>query len=102
MNLPETITALATLVAAIGAILIAYLSYKAKLLAQKASDVAVENQSQLIRVGNDVYEIGKRVDGRLTELLDATRAQGVSEATLARAEGLAAGKQEREHRETSE
>jgi Flp pilus assembly protein TadB len=106
MTPAEVITALAALAASIGAVAIAYLSYKAKVLSQnaesnarKAEKTAGENQATLIRIDNAIFEVGQRVDGRLSELLDAAKTQGVTDSALARAEGVAAGEKKQRDRE---
>ena len=75
----ETITAIAALVAAIGGIVAAILAHRAKATAEAA-------EKAVVAVGDNVFELGKRMDGPLSELLSTTRA-------LARAEGVAAGEQ---------
>lgn len=99
IDVPAAITALASLVAAFGVILGAYWAYRAKDRAAAAARIASESQNEIIRVGTDVYELGKRVDGRLTELLDAAAAKGVTDAALARAEGKAEGEQKQRDRQ---
>lgn len=76
---PEAITALAALVAAVGGIVAAVLANRAKMTAE-------DSHAQIIATKEGVFELGKQVDGRLTELLNATRQS-------ARAEGVAAGEQ---------
>ncbi len=92
-DLPATITAIGALVTAVGVILIAYWSYRGKEGASKAADLANDAKKEIIAVGNKVYLLEKRVDGRLTELIEGVRAEGVSASALARAEGKAEGEQ---------
>ena len=92
IDIPATITAIGAVVAAVGVILTAWWAYRAKTQASEAT-------AQITVVGKDVYELGKRVDGRLTELLDAAAAKGVTDAALARAEGQAEGEQKQRDRQ---
>jgi hypothetical protein len=73
------ITAVAALIAAIGGIVAAVLAHRAR----KRVDVV---EKALITIDGEVREVGKRIDGRLSELLRSSGA-------LARAEGVAQGEQ---------
>ena len=75
----DTITALAALVAAIGAIVATVLAYRAR-------RVVEDIDAKVILIGGEVREVGRRIDGRLTQLLKST-------GDLARGEGFAAGEQ---------
>lgn len=100
VDLPATITAIASVVAAIGLIVtsvLAYLSRRATQLAAEratiAADAAVAAQTaaesakkEIVATANGIFEVGKKLDGRLTELL-------ASETALARAQGIAQGEQ---------
>jgi hypothetical protein len=74
-DLPATLTALATLIAAVGALFISWRS------ARSAQDAKTE----IISTKDGVFEVGKKIDGRLTELLKLTEA-------AARAQGLLNGR----------
>jgi len=63
----------------------------AAIQARKGRKIANEVDAKIVRIGEDVYEIGRRVDGRLSELLAAEKGQ-------ARAEGVAAGEQSQRDR----
>lgn len=86
IDLPATITALASAIAAVGVILAAWWAYRAKERASEAAD-------KITIIGSEVYELGKRVDGRLTELLTAQAQKHMAEEKVARAEGVRAGEQ---------
>ena len=92
-DIPATITALGAFVTAVGVIVIAYWSYRGKERASRAADDAADAKKEIIAVGDKLYLLDRRVDGRLTELLEGIRAEGISAASLARAEGVAAGEQ---------
>ena len=88
IDIPATITALGALVSAIGVILLAFWSYRAKERAAVAADkatvaaaLAAESQKAIIATKDGIFELGQRVDGRLSELLELTR-------TSAHAEGM--------------
>ena len=83
---PELITAIAALVAACGGVVAALLSYRGK-------NLAADAKKEIVAVGDKLYLLDKRVDGRLTQLLEQARAEGVTNANLARSEGHAAGEQ---------
>jgi hypothetical protein len=83
-GLPPILTALGALVTACGAVY-------AAIQARKGRKIANEVDAKIVRIGEDVYEIGRRVDGRLSELLAAEKGQ-------ARAEGVAAGEQSQRDR----
>jgi hypothetical protein len=79
MDVAANITAVAALVAAIGGIVAAVLSYRAR---RRVEDV----EALVINIDGEVREVGRRIDGRLSKLLETTGA-------LARAEGVAQGEQ---------
>lgn len=58
---------------------------KAALAAEKAAEAS----GRMVLLEGQVFEVGQRIDGRLTELLAASSA-------LARAEGVVQGRSERE------
>lgn len=103
----DTLTALAAVIAAVGVIVTAVLSYlnrqaaadakeradDAAHAAQRATAAAEASQRAIVRTEAGVFELGKRVDGRLEELLKAT-------ADLARAEGMASGREQSEKGDT--
>jgi hypothetical protein len=86
----QTITALGTLVAAIGAVLIGYRNaHKAETAATAAAvakEAALASKREVVLVGDKVLEVGRQLDGRLSELLAEARAKS-------RAEGYTAGEQ---------
>lgn len=97
-DVPQTITALATLVAALGAVLLGWRnSHKADAAKEKAAlaaaaavtakEAAEASQRDVIATKDGVFEVGKQIDGRLSELLKLTE-------KAAYAAGLAAGKVE--------
>ena len=103
-DIAATLTALGTLVAAVGAVLIGLRnSSKADAAREKAATAAVaaaaakeaaaESKREIIAVGDKLYLLDKRVDGRLTELLEQARREGIANADLARFEGHQAGEQ---------
>lgn len=75
----EVLTAVAAVIAAIGTIVAAVLAYRAR-------ERAAEAKAEIVLVGNELHEVGARVDGRLSDLLEVTR-QAAHAA--GRTEGLA-------------
>ena len=53
---------------------------------REAKEAAQKNEATLIQVGKDVYALDRRVDGKLTELLELTRTAALAEGRL---EGIA-------------
>jgi hypothetical protein len=102
---PATFTALGTLVAAIGAVLAVILSFlnrraateaRAKAddaahAAERAKVAAEDSKREIIATKEGVFEVGRQIDGRLSELLRSSTA-------LARAEGVAQGEQSQRDR----
>lgn len=93
LDIPATLTALASLVIAIGVIVSAVLSYRtrqataaASAASANAQRAAEASQAEVIAIKGEVYEIGKRIDGRLSELL-------TEQTGRARAEGITFGEQ---------
>ena len=84
MDPAAILTAIAAVIGAIGGIVAAVLSYRAKTRVDKVV-------RDLTIVDGNVVELGDRVDGRLSELLKTTQA-------LARAEGVASGEQSQRDR----
>jgi hypothetical protein len=96
-DVAQTITALGTLVAAIGAVLIGYRNsrkadaakadaHQAAVAAAVAKEAALASKREVVIVGDKVLEVGRQLDGRLSELLAEARA-------TSRAEGFTAGEQ---------
>jgi hypothetical protein len=52
-----------------------------------AEQAALESRKKIVQIGDAVYELGKRVDGRLSELLDTAKALGESRAREAFSKG---------------
>lgn len=105
-DLATLIGALTGMVAAIGALYVAVRNSrkadeardKALVAATKASDAADEakaSKAAVMLVGDNVVEVGKRIDGRLSELLETARA-------LARAQGIAEGTEQERKRVAGE
>jgi hypothetical protein len=91
IDLPGTITALSLLVTAIGAILAAYWSYRAK-QATKDNKAAIDDtKTEIVATKAGLFELGKAVDGRLSKLLEVS-------ISNARAEGIATGEQSQRDR----
>lgn len=100
VDLPATITAIASVVAAVGLIVTSVLAYLSRRATQRAAeratiaaDAAVAAQAAaeaskkaIVATQDGIFELGKQIDGRLSELLK-------SSAALARAEGVAQGEQ---------
>jgi hypothetical protein len=88
---PATITALGALVTAVGVIVIAFLNYRRGIVADLAETVEKElleaQNAELVQTKGGIYQLGKKLDGRLQELLQLTeisaRAQGVLEGRAA-------------------
>jgi len=93
LDIPATLTASAAVVTALGVILIAYWSYRGKERASKAADFAEDATRAIVAIGDKLYTLDKRVDGRLTQLLEQVRSEGLIAADLARSEGRAQGEQ---------
>lgn len=102
-----TITELATLIAAIGALIVAIMNArsasdaraKAVIAATAAETAAVraeEGKREVVIVHGEVVEVGKRIDGRLTQLLllteKAAHAAGVLEGKGQQESTVAEGK----------
>ena len=92
-DVPAIIAALGGVVTAVGVILVGYWAYRAKERAADAAEAAAKAaaeanaaRSEIMVVGDKIVEVGKALDGRLSELLREARA-------TARAEGMAAGEQ---------
>ena len=83
----STITAVAAVLTALGAILGAYWAYRAR----QATKL---NEARIVETQGGIYELGQKLDGRLEELLRISRA-------AARAEGVAAGEQSQRDRSSS-
>jgi hypothetical protein len=100
VDLPATITAIASVIAAIGLIVtgvLAYLARRATLAAAERATVAADaavaaqlaaesSKKAIVATQDGIFELGKQIDGRLSELLKSSSA-------LARAEGVAQGEQ---------
>ncbi len=93
----SSLPAITSLVTAIGVIVIAYWTYRGKERAAKAAELAAERDREakaaIITVGDKVFEVGKALDGRLSQLLAEAKA-------LAHAEGRAEGEQAQRERQT--
>ena len=96
-GLAQTITAIGTLVAAIGAVVIGYRnSRKADAAKEKATaaaaaaliakEAAEDSKKEIIATKDGVFEVGKAIDGRLTELLEITKQAALAEGR--RLEGI--------------
>jgi type II secretory pathway pseudopilin PulG len=92
-DLPATITALGTLVAAIGALVISWNNRRAAAEAREKAAVAaaaaeaaklaaLDSQREIIATKEGVFEVGKQIDGRLTELLTLTKESALAEGRL--------------------
>jgi hypothetical protein len=106
-----TISALGTLFAAIGAFITAagafWLSYRNSRRAEKArikaaaavqaakdeaaaaalkaaiaAELAADAKKAIVKVGDDLFLVGKAIDGRLSELLELTRVSAIAEGRL--------------------
>ena len=97
-DLANTIVALATLVTAIGAVVIGYRnSLKAEAARERASEAVAAAEAakvaasraevDIIATRNGVFEVGKQIDGRLSELLELTKAAAYAEGKLAGEQG---------------
>jgi hypothetical protein len=96
-DIASTITALGTLVAAIGAVILAWRNSQkadeAKVKATLAAEAAAAAQREVIATKDGVFEVGRQIDGRLTQLM-------ASATALARAEGVAQGEQRQRDRQS--
>lgn len=90
----ETIIAIATLVTAIGAVIIGWRNSRkadearekaalAAAAAHTAKEAALASQAEIIATKEGVFEVGKQIDGRLTALLEITRKSAYAEGQLA-------------------
>ena len=88
-DVPGTITSISALVTAAGAVVIAWRRTNgvkaAKTAAEAAQTAAEESKREIVATKDGVFELGKRLDGRLQELLRVSN-------SLARAEGLIEGR----------
>jgi hypothetical protein len=70
-------------VAAVGAFVVANRNREkaeaAKVAAEVAAGVARDLKREVVSIGGEVFELGKRVDGRLSELLEASIAKALAE-----------------------
>jgi hypothetical protein len=74
------------IIAAVGVIFAGYWAYQSKKAAGEAQKQAEKNEAQLVEIDGKVYELGKSVDGRLSQLLDVS-------ALADEAKGYAKGEQ---------
>jgi hypothetical protein len=95
-DLAAVLTALGVLVAAIGsvsAVVVGYLNRRAMTAAKdKASDAAAaalvaktaaeDSKREIIATKDGVFELGKQIDGRLSQLLELTRESALAEGRL--------------------
>ncbi len=93
IDIPATITALGAFVTAVGIILAAYWSYRAKERATTAAQLGKDNKDKIVELDGKLYKLGENVDGRLTALL-------ASSVAAARAEGVSAGEQSQRDRQS--
>jgi len=123
-DVSATITSIGTLIAAVGAAIVAVGSFwianrnsrRAEILADKQADAVVaaeaaklaaeqtrreakeaaaKNEATLIQVGKDVFALDRRVDGKLSELLELTRKAALAEGRL---EGIASEQAKRKRK----
>ena len=105
-DLPATLTALGTLVAALGALFLSFLNAKkaddardkaiaAAMQAAQAKAEAEDAKGAIVKVGDDLFRVGKQIDGRLSELLELT-------ARASRAEGMETGRLKEKARHEAE
>jgi hydroxyethylthiazole kinase-like sugar kinase family protein len=85
-DLPGTLTAIGALVAALTAAFIAYRNSRttaeAKAAALAAKLAAAESKTEIVATRDGVFELGKRVDGRLEELLELTKQSALAAGRL--------------------
>lgn len=105
LDVPATLNAIAGIGTPLGVILIGYWAYKgkadfesakidaeaARVAAEAAKADAALARADMILTKDGVFEIGKKVDGRLSELIEEIKKSSKAEG---KAEGLAAGKLE--------
>lgn len=77
------ITAVGTVITALGVILVGWWTYHAKVQASRtetkakeAKDAAEASLAKLVATEAGIYELGKRIDGRMDELLVSARESG--------------------------
>lgn len=89
-DIGSTLTGIATLIAAVGALVVSAINHQrvteAKTKVDSAAKTADESKVEITKVGDRVYELGKAVDGRLSELLKITEAAARAKGKL---EGVA-------------
>lgn len=101
-ELAATITALGTLVAAVGALVISWNNRRAAsdarekaavaaAAAEAAKAAALDSQREIIATKEGVFEVGKQIDGRLTQLLSLTKEAALAEGRLEGAASERAG-----------
>lgn len=97
------ITAVTALVVAVGALVLNFLKQRsadraavaaedAKAAAMRAAELAEESHAEIIATKKGVFELGKQIDGRMGDLLEAVRKS-------AHAEGKAEGEQAQRDRQ---
>lgn len=83
-------------------VIVTLLNYRASNAARRdaaAAKAAAETASHgIVEIGGKVYDLGKAVDGRLTQLLEANAAKAAVTADLARAEGVHDGERQQRDR----
>lgn len=87
-QIASIVAAITGLITAIGVIITALLAYRARMAATEAKQIANDAKDAITEVGGNVYLLGKRVDGRLTELLKVNAAKASIEITAAHAQGV--------------
>ena len=93
MDFAAIVTASGSFVAAVGVIFAGYWSYRSKQQASRAVIKVDQVEARLVEIDGNVFELGKAVDGRLSQLL------GISDVA-AEAKGFARGEQAQRDRET--
>ncbi|HEY8837400.1 MAG TPA: hypothetical protein VIO16_06930 [Dehalococcoidia bacterium] len=84
------ITAITALIVAVGALMLNFFKQRsqerAEIAAERAATLAAESKAEIIATKKGIFELGKQIDGRMEDLLEAVR-------KAARAEGVSAGEQ---------
>ena len=98
----DTMASLAALLAALAGLITAsvglWVVYRKAVEAKKAAE---RGNEAIILVDGQIRELGKRVNGRLSALLEAEAGRRAAESKAARAEGVAAGEQAQRDRDMS-
>ena len=111
-QLAQDFFAAATFIAALGAFAVAWRNRTRADRATRAAEAAAakaeaaklaaeDSNTKLVAIGDSIYELGKQIDGRMSDLLKASEARGKAEGRALHAEGVVQGEQAERERTTN-